>query len=42
MIFMLKKIGEQPFIAIIVAGILAFGLLITSLGFFKEDWHFIH
>jgi len=42
MIFMLKKIGEQPFIAIIVAGILAFGLLIPSLGFFQDDWHFIH
>ncbi|MFZ5856189.1 MAG: hypothetical protein ACOYZ6_05100 [Chloroflexota bacterium] len=39
---MLKKIGEQPFIAIIVAGILAFGLLIPSLGFFQDDWHFIH
>lgn len=42
MIFMLKKIGERPFIAIIVAGILAFGLLIPSLGFFQDDWHFIH
>lgn len=42
MIFMLKKIGEHPFIAIIIAGILAFGLLIPSLGFFQDDWHFIH
>lgn len=39
---MLKKIGEQPFIALIVAGILAFGLLIPWLGFFQDDWHFIH
>ncbi len=42
MILMLKKIGEQPFLALIVGGILAFGLLLPSLGFFQDDWHFIH
>ena len=30
-----------PF-AIIVAGILAFGLQLASLGFYQDDWHFIH
>ena len=29
-------------LAIIVAGILAFGLQILSLGFYQDDWHFIH
>ena len=29
-------------LAIILAGILAFGLQIPSLGFFQDDWHFIH
>ena len=29
-------------LAIIAAGILAFGLQIPSLGFFQDDWHFIH
>lgn len=29
-------------LAIIAAGILAFGLQIPRLGFFQDDWHFIH
>jgi hypothetical protein len=46
---MLKKVLEKfkftesnvP-LALVVAGILAFGLQIPSLGFFQDDWHFIH
>lgn len=34
------KISRQ--IALILAGLLAFGLLLPSLGFFQDDWHFIH
>jgi hypothetical protein len=30
-----------PF-AILVAGVLAFGLQVSSLGFYQDDWHFIH
>ena len=29
-------------LALIAAGMLAFGLQIPSLGFFQDDWHFIH
>jgi hypothetical protein len=29
-------------LAIFVTGILAFGLQIPSLGFFQDDWHFVH
>ncbi len=46
MIFMLKnyvhRIQRDPRAALIIAGILAFGLLIPSLGLFQDDWHFIH
>jgi hypothetical protein len=45
MIFMLKKFLQrqsEPRAALIIAGILAFGLLLPSLGFFQDDWHFIH
>lgn len=46
MIFMFKNfirhIQREPGAALIVAGILSFGLLIPSLGFFQDDWHFIH
>jgi len=29
-------------LAILVTGLLAFGLQIPSLGFYQDDWHFIH
>ena len=29
-------------LAIIITGILAFGLQLASLGFYQDDWHFIH
>lgn len=46
---MFKRIAEKinfsernlP-LAVIAAGILAFALQIPSLGFFQDDWHFIH
>ncbi len=46
---MLKRLYERigfaennvPF-AILVAGILAYGLQISSLGLYQDDWHFIH
>ncbi|MBV6394620.1 MAG: hypothetical protein HFACDABA_00186 [Anaerolineales bacterium] len=33
---------RDPRAALIAAGVLAFGLLIPALGFFQDDWHFIH
>ncbi len=33
---------RNPQAALTIAGILAFGVLIPSLGFFQDDWHFIH
>ncbi|MBI5935865.1 MAG: hypothetical protein HY867_19340 [Chloroflexi bacterium] len=36
------RILRDPRAALISAGILAFGLLIPSLGLFQDDWHFIH
>jgi hypothetical protein len=40
---MLKNfLQRDPRAALIIAGILAFGLLIPSLGYFQDDWHFIH
>lgn len=33
---------RDPRAALVVAGVLAFGLLIPALGFFQDDWHFIH
>ena len=44
---MLKRLQEKiaPYrfpLALLAAGILAFGLQLPSLGFFQDDWHFIH
>ncbi|MEW5942216.1 MAG: hypothetical protein AB1750_21320, partial [Chloroflexota bacterium] len=44
---MLKRFSDyvrnrRDAFAILVAGILAFGLQIPSLGFYQDDWHFIH
>ena len=44
---MLKRLHEKivPYhfpLALLAAGILAFGLQLPSLGFFQDDWHFIH
>ncbi len=44
---MLKRLHEKiaPYhfpLALLAAGILAFGLHLPSLGFFQDDWHFVH
>lgn len=40
---LLEKIAPYRFpLALLAAGILAFGLQLPSLGFFQDDWHFIH
>lgn len=38
-----EKIAQYHFpLALLAAGILAFGLHLPSLGFFQDDWHFVH
>lgn len=37
-----KSTAPNVPLAIITAGILAFGLQLPSLGLFQDDWHFIH
>jgi hypothetical protein len=38
----LQRIQSEPRAVLIIAGVLTFGLLLPSLGFFQDDWHFIH
>ncbi len=43
--FLREKLKTREFtipLALIAAGILAFGIQLPSLGLFQDDWHFIH